>query len=83
MYIFINKCKLLYKIRKVSSKMILLKMTKKIEVIKVIFIKVRKNNKTIIRENDRRWKKMKKNVKKNESVNMREIFIRVRKITTS
>ena len=30
--------------------MILLKMTKKIEVIKVIFIKVRKNNKTIIRE---------------------------------
>jgi hypothetical protein len=34
--------------------MILLKMTKKIEVIKVIFIKVRKNNKTIIREKDRR-----------------------------
>jgi hypothetical protein len=29
-------------------------MTKKIEVIKVIFIKVRKNNKTIIREKDRR-----------------------------
>ena len=58
-------------------------MTKKIEVIKVIFIKVRKNNKTIIREKDRRWKKMKKNVKKNESVNIREIFIRVRKITTS
>lgn len=34
--------------------MILLKMTKKIEVIKVIFIKVRKNNKTIIREKDKR-----------------------------
>jgi hypothetical protein len=29
-------------------------MTKKIEVIKVIFIKVRKNNKTIIREKDKR-----------------------------
>jgi len=29
------------------------RLTKKIEVIKVIFIKVRKNNKTIIREKDR------------------------------